>query len=135
MTNHITIELSEPDRAALDKIYAKLDEIAARLEGKAAPAPRKAAAPKVAPAEEKKAADKPELPETPPPAAEAKADKPQPTVTQDDVRSKYMKLSRVSTEMKEAARDIIKAYGDTISAITDPLQLAEAYRKLVALEG
>lgn len=134
MTNHITIELSELDRAALDKIYTKLDEIAARLEGKTAPAPRKPAAPKVAPAEEKKAADKPELPEAPP-AAEAEADKPQPTATQDDVRSKYMKLSRVSTEMKEAARDIIKAYGDTISAITDPLQLAEAYRKLVALEG
>ncbi len=73
------------------------------------------------PAEEEKPTD--EEPATAPTA---------PMVTRDELKAKVIKLC--AKGLKEQARDVVRAYAQTVTAIPDD-KVAECYEKLVALEG
>lgn len=125
MSNTITIELSATDRETLDGILVKLSEISLLLAGQTAPvaAPRKAVEETIAPAAEALTEA-----DTAPQAA-----KEEPSVTHEDIRSAYMRLS--TSGKKENAQGIIKAVG--VKKISDiPAdKLAGVYKQLTALEG
>lgn len=125
MSNTITIELSAADREKLDDIIVMLSGIYSRLGGQAEPV----------------AAQTEAVEETITPAAEAPTEadtapqevKEEPTVTHEDIRSAYMRLS--TSGKKEAAQKIIKALGvEKISDIPAD-KLAAVHKQLTALEG
>ena len=105
---NLTVELHAEDRARLDKIIELL--------GKTQPVvPAKA--------EAKLEEVKPE-----PVKEEVK-----PTVTIDDVRLLVQRLATPSSGKREAVRELVKRYADSVSAIPDD-KLAEVHAELVKLD-
>lgn len=135
--NHIVIELCAEDRARLDKIIEKLENVSPRCDscvkafvdlaqGKAAEAPE-ITADEPQPVEPKQTQPEPEKASAP--KNEDKS--PAPEVTVEDIRSKYMSLA--ATPKREEARMLIKLYADKISDIPADKR-AEVLEKLTALE-
>lgn len=159
MSNTITIELCQEDRARVDRLIAALERrtcdkcVASALEfvNKAQPEQAsadpvqqklaetlaKASQPVEAPKNATGAAEASTPTTTPPEEETPKEDMPaQPatakTVNQKDVRAKYVELA--ASGKKEDARAILLSYATAISAIPDD-KCQEVYDKLVALEG
>lgn len=148
MSNTITIELCQEDRARVDRLIAALETRAAQeapatlggvdaLQQKLAETLAKASEPVEAPKNATGAAEASTPTTTPPEEETPKEDKPaQPatekTVNQKDVRAKYVELA--ASGKKEDARAILLSYATAISAIPDD-KCQEVYDKLVALEG
>lgn len=148
MSNIITIELCQEDRARVDRLIAALEKRAAQeapatLEGvddlqqKLAETLAKASEPVEAPKNAPGAAEASTPTTTPPEEETPKEEKPtQPatakTVNQKDVRAKYVELA--ASGKREEAKAIILPYATAITAIPDD-KCQEVYDKLVALEG
>lgn len=110
---NLTVELHADDRARLDKII----ELLGRSNG-------------IKPAE---------LAELVPAKVEAKIEpptpepQPEPSVTIDDVRLLVQKLATPSSGKREAVRELVKRYADSVSAIPDD-KLDEVHAELVKLD-
>ena len=136
----ITIELSNEDRKALDRICGKLDAILEALK-EGAPAPHEGPTqateaptkkPAEAPKEEKPAEAPTEKPAEAPTEKPAEEAAPFAEVSVDDVRSKVITLSAAG--LKQQAREIVHAYADKVSDIPAD-KCAEVLAKLKKLEG
>ena len=121
MSNHITIELCDEDRARLDRLAEALERracdkcVTAAIEfTKTTQETKTEPAPVEAPAEEEPVIA---------PAA--------PTVDRSELRAKVIELS--AKGLKEQARDIVRAYAQTVTAVPED-KVAECYAQLVALE-
>ena len=148
MSNIITIELCQEDRARLDRLAEALEkrvvqetpltlEGSDKLQQKLAETLAKASEPVEAPKNAPGAAEASTPTTTSPEEETPKEDKPaQPatekTVNQKDVRAKYVELA--ASGKKEDARAILLSYATAISAIPDD-KCQEVYDKLIALEG
>lgn len=148
MSNIITIELCQEDRARLDRLAEALEKIVAQeapitLEGvddiqkMLAKTLAKASEPVEAPKNAPGAAEASTPTTTPPEEETPKEEKPtkpatEKTVNQKDVRAKYVELA--ASGKREEAKAIILPYATAITAIPDD-KCQEVYDKLVALEG
>ena len=136
--NHIIIELCAEDRARLDKIIEKLENVSPRCDscvkafvdlaqGKAAEAPE-ITADEPQPVEPKQTQPEPEKAAAP----KDEDDSPTPEVTVEDIRSKVLQLSGAGK--KDAVRAIITQYAPKVTDIPADKR-AEVLEKLTALEG
>lgn len=163
MSNTIVIELCQEDRERLDKLtaalerkacnkcvatameFAKLrmdpkpeketetDPIQQKLAETLAKANEAVEAPETAVEEAETSTQPTTPPEEEQPTEEAPATAPTvPTVTKDELKTKVIKLC--AKGLKEQARDIVRAYAQTVTDIPDD-KVAECYGKLIALEG
>lgn len=148
MSNTITIELCQEDRARLDRLAEALEKRAAQeapvtsegvdaLQQKLAETLAKASEPVEAPKNAPGAAEASTPTTTPPKEETPKDEKPTKpatakTVNQKDVRAKYVELA--ASGKREEAKAIILPYATAITAIPDD-KCQEVYDKLVALEG
>ena len=148
MSNTITIELCQEDRARVDRLIAALEKRAAQeapvtsegvddLQQKLAETLAKASEPVEALKNAPEEAEASTPTTTPPEEETPKDEKPtkpatEKTVNQKDVRAKYVELA--ASGKKEDARAILLSYATAISAIPDD-KCQEVYDKLVALEG
>lgn len=137
MSNTITIELCEEDRARLDHINVNLTELIMRVMGNQAPDMGEVlqkAAPELA---EKLAAQHPaadpfkELPKAEPvPFEQPKPEAPQYKL--EDIQTKVVALS--ASGKKAEVREIVKSYAEKVSAIPAD-KFGEVMAKLIGLEG
>lgn len=137
MSNTITIELCEEDRARLDHINVNLTELIMQVMGNQAPDMGEVlqkAAPELA---EKLAAQHPvadpfkELPKAEPvPFEQPKPEAPQYKL--EDIQTKVVALS--ASGKKAEVREIVKSYAEKVSAIPAD-KFGEVMAKLIGLEG
>jgi hypothetical protein len=131
MTN-ITIELCAEDRARLDRILEALEKGRPRCEN-CVQLVKDICDAKIGEETATESADAPTPKETQPETETPTEPKNEaPSVTEEDIRSKYMSLA--TTPKKEQARTLIKLYADKISDIPAD-KLPEVLEKLNALEG
>lgn len=156
MSNHITIELCEADRARLDSLIKIGAELIGRLPARiniSEPDPnREKLEAIVANAKEQKTEEPAEqAAEAPQETAEALTptedttpqeekpteakDEPAPSVTFEQIREKCLHLCATEANKKAAVRSIINVYGAKVSDLKDqPEKWAEVWGKLTALE-
>lgn len=126
MSNNITIELCQEDRARLDRLAEALER-QATIHQNPEPNNETESVPETNPIEppQESLEDTEVVPPIDEPAPAA------PSVDRAELRAKVIELS--AKGLKDQTRDIVRSYGQTVTAVPDD-KVAECYAKLVALE-
>ena len=127
MSNTITIELCAEDRARLDRLAEAMERKACDKCVENVTAYFKA----VGTSTEELEATEPTHQENAT-EKEFEASETAKTVERSELRSKVIELS--AKGLKEQARDIVRAYAQTVTAVPDD-KVTECYMKLIALEN